>query len=347
MRMLCVDCEGPITLNDNAFEICEHFLPRGAHFFKLISSFDDYLVGVVKKKNYSAGSTLKLIIPFLKAYEVSNEKIKNHTYASLRLIPGAKTMLQELMSMMEVSIISTSYTPYIQALCDTIKFPLQNTFSTALDLNSLHLATYEKKKLLQLYEKINTLSLSSPSGKTDVSDAEMATIQKLDTIFFGEIATMSCGKVCSKVRPVGGIEKERAVQKAIKIARIKPEDLAYAGDSITDAQALKFTRKQGGLSIAFNGNRYALNEAEFACIANHSYPLFVVVKKFNETGKKAAIKIASNWPNNLSTSEQKELALLAVGSTFARLEKDNFSHILKLSTQKRNELRGEQIGSLG
>ncbi|MCD6318797.1 hypothetical protein J7M02_06990, partial [Candidatus Aerophobetes bacterium] len=59
MRILCIDCEGPITKNDNALEICQHFLPDGGKFFSLVSRYDDYLADVVKRKGYRAGTTLK------------------------------------------------------------------------------------------------------------------------------------------------------------------------------------------------------------------------------------------------------------------------------------------------
>ena len=42
---LDTDCEGPLALNDNAFELCRDFLPpEGARFFTQISRYNDFLV---------------------------------------------------------------------------------------------------------------------------------------------------------------------------------------------------------------------------------------------------------------------------------------------------------------
>ncbi|MFQ6074292.1 MAG: hypothetical protein ACE5KC_03635, partial [Candidatus Bathyarchaeia archaeon] len=67
-RVFISDCEGPISKNDNAFELATHFIPEGDSFFTLISRYDDILADIVKKPGYKAGDTLKLILPFLKAY---------------------------------------------------------------------------------------------------------------------------------------------------------------------------------------------------------------------------------------------------------------------------------------
>jgi len=42
------DCEGPVSKNDNAYEIAEAFLQEGGRFFALLSQFDDYLGDIEK-----------------------------------------------------------------------------------------------------------------------------------------------------------------------------------------------------------------------------------------------------------------------------------------------------------
>ncbi|MDR0900991.1 MAG: hypothetical protein LBM26_04955, partial [Methanobrevibacter sp.] len=89
-KAFITDCEGPLSLNDNAYEIAKEFIPEGDKLFKIISKFDDYLVDVVKKPNYYAGDTLKLITPFFKLYNVSNQDIIDFSRNNIFLVPGAK-----------------------------------------------------------------------------------------------------------------------------------------------------------------------------------------------------------------------------------------------------------------
>ena len=72
-KSFITDCEGPLTLNDNAFEMAVHFIEDGGELFKILSLYDDYLVDIVKKENYKAGNTLKLILPFFVCENLKNE----------------------------------------------------------------------------------------------------------------------------------------------------------------------------------------------------------------------------------------------------------------------------------
>ncbi len=66
-RVFVTDCEGPVSLNDNAYEAAAAFIPDGDRFFRKVSEFDDILADEIKRPGYNAGDTLKLIVPFLVA----------------------------------------------------------------------------------------------------------------------------------------------------------------------------------------------------------------------------------------------------------------------------------------
>ena len=116
------DCEGPISKNDNAFELAKYFIPKGDKVFTLISRYDDYLADIIKKKGYKAGDTLKLILPFLKAYNATNQSVTDYSSQNVLLVPGAKETLQFLKRRMPSFIVSTSYEQYLIALCNSPGF---------------------------------------------------------------------------------------------------------------------------------------------------------------------------------------------------------------------------------
>src|SRR3990170_5504815 len=113
-RIFVSDCEGPISKNDNAFELTSHYVPEGSSFFALVSTYDDVLADVVKRPGYKAGDTLKLILPFLKAYGVTNQAILEYSSKNVLLVPGAKETLQFVSSFMPSFIVSTSYEQYMR-----------------------------------------------------------------------------------------------------------------------------------------------------------------------------------------------------------------------------------------
>ena len=150
-RIFVTDCEGPISKNDNAFELTSAFVPEGDKIFALISKYDDVLADVVKKPGYKAGDTLRLILPFLKAYGATNKKIKEYSSKNILLVPGARDTLQLVNSLMPSFIVSTSYEQYISSLCQQTSFPYDNTYCTRLNMDKYEIDEVETKRLQELY----------------------------------------------------------------------------------------------------------------------------------------------------------------------------------------------------
>jgi energy-converting hydrogenase A subunit R len=154
------DCEGPISVNDNAFELAGYFIEDGEKFFQIISRYDDILVDEVKRPGYNAGDTLKLILPFLKAYGATNQNMEQFSSRNVLLIPGAQETLSMVNNLMPSFIVSTSYEPYIRALCAQTHFPFSHCYCTRLDLDKHTLSGEDRNKLKEFCLSItSTLNL--------------------------------------------------------------------------------------------------------------------------------------------------------------------------------------------
>src|SRR3989304_2889074 len=153
-RVFISDCEGPISKNDNAFEFMAHFVPEGDRLLTRISKYDDVLADVVKKPGYNAGDTLKLILPFLKAYVVTDERLREFSAQNLLLIAGCKNTLEHVRRLSDAFIVSTSYEHYIKALCEALSFPFENTYCTRLNINKYVFSEPEKSRLQELAREI-------------------------------------------------------------------------------------------------------------------------------------------------------------------------------------------------
>ena len=71
----------------------------------------------------------------------------------------------------------------------------------------------------------------------------------------------------------------------------------YVGDSITDVEAFKLVRADGGLTVSFNGNDYAVKNAEVAVLSESSLVTAVIADLFCRFGKEKAIKRLHSWSN--------------------------------------------------
>ncbi len=153
-RIFISDCEGPISKNDNAFELTAHFIPEGDKLFANISKYDDVLADVLRKPGYSAGSTLKLVLPFFKAYDVTDKQMEDFSEKNIVLIANSKNTLHHVQAIADAFIVSTSYEHYIRALCKALAFPYENTYCTKLSLDKYAITQQEKKRLKEIAKEI-------------------------------------------------------------------------------------------------------------------------------------------------------------------------------------------------
>jgi len=358
-RIFISDCEGPISKNDNAFELTSYFVPNGDRFFTLISKYDDTLADVVKKPGYKAGNTLKLILPFLKAYGATNRKIKEYSSRNVLLVSGARETLQFVNGIMPSFIVSASYEQYISSLCDLTGFPYDNVYCTKLNIDKYEASEKEVTMLRKIREEISAMPMMEIPEKAksvqDFSLKDQETIRRLDEIFWKEISKMESGRLLEEVNPIGGYEKANAVEDIVEKLGSRLDDVMYVGDSITDVQPFQLVRKNGGLTISFNGNEYAIREAEIAVLSGKTIVTSVLAETFSRWGKDHVFKLVEEWkPSGLkkycATSRMRERFLKLYPKTFPKVEiitDGNLERLKKESSAFRKSVRGEAIGKLG
>ncbi len=358
-RHFTTDCEGPISQNDNAQELSARFIPGGETFFALVSKYDDFLADVVQKPGYKAGDTLKLILPFLVAYGADNEAIQNYSRSHILLVPGAAETLWSVRHQMASFIISTSYEPYMRALCELVDFPMDQVFCTEVDIDRYPLNPDEGSWLRKTAMEIVGMEMlewgEEARGMVDLSENHQRTVRRLDRIFWETIPGMGIGQIFEAVEPVGGVEKARAVVKSLEGTANGPGDVMYVGDSITDVQALDLVRTQGGLAVSFNGNGYAIRSSQVCCMSGDARIIAVLADVFNREGRDGALDLVSSWGSGDIRRFSIERSLLDWLNT---LPQERFPRVERVSNSNRRDLtvaseafrksvRGEKIGGLG
>jgi energy-converting hydrogenase A subunit R len=358
-KIFVSDCEGPISKNDNAFELTCNFIPNGEKLFTLISRYDDILADIVKKSGYKAGDTLKLILPFLKAYGVTNKKMEKFSARNILLMPEAKDTLNFVLDIMPSFIVSTSYEQYIRALCNVTNFPFDNTYSTKLDIDKYEISINERKRLKEMAQKIAASPMIEiPVGAKslqELSDATQRTVKWLDQIFWDEIQQMQCGKILQEVNPIGGLEKANIVKEIVNRIGSDLSNVMYVGDSITDVECFRLVKKFGGLTISFNGNQYAIREAEVAILADNTLVTSIIADVFHRLSKEKTLQLVENWSHQALKESgvsqnlvKKAFELWPIKLPQVEIIKsNNMERLIKESGEFRKKIRGEAIGRLG
>jgi len=358
-RAFITDCEGPISINDNAYELTAHHIPNGDRLFTIISRYDDVLAEVLKRPNYKAGDTLKLIVPFLKAYGVTDRKMEEFSAQNLTLIRDAKETLKHIRTVADAFIVSTSYQHYIRAMCHALEFPCENTYCTKLTFDKHTLTSEEETRLKQMAEEIAQMPFfeipSQARTLSDLPENVQKVAKRLDTIFWNEIAQMRIGRVFREVDPMGGMEKAEAIKTIAQKLKISISQTMYVGDSITDEQAFRLVKENHGLTVSFNGNQYAVKNADIAILSETSLITAVIADIFCRFGKQQVIALAEDWSSEAlkKSAVNDVLANRLLGLYPHMLPKvkivtgKNMDVLAEESSQFRKRVRGEAIGRLG
>ncbi len=359
-KVFITDCEGPVSKNDNAFELTSHYIPQGDIFFRKLSRYDDVLADIIKKPGYKAGNTLCLILPFLKAYGVSNDVMRSFSRKTLTLMKDSIESLNFLKNLLPSYIVSTSYEHYIKALCEAIGFPVENTYSTKVDIDKYELSEQERHQLLNIVNVVLTLpDIEIPNTALSIEDLPQPSrfaVNKLNEIFWSHIAKMSCSTMLSEVKVVGGEEKANAIKEIVAKEGCEISDVIYFGDSITDVEAFKLVRENGGLAVSFNGNEYAIREAQLAILSETAASIPLITLLFMKYGREKLCKLLSKG-EDITTLIDEAITLGLTGklakalkSSYVKIElitQDNKEKLALESSSFRKKVRGVAIGGLG
>jgi energy-converting hydrogenase A subunit R len=189
----------------------------------------------------------------------------------------------------------------------------------------------------------------------DLSLSAQRTVQELDNIFWKVIAKMPVSKIYSDVCPMGGQQKAEAVRDIACRLSMKLGGFMYVGDSITDEEAMGLVKRRNGLAVSFNGNQYAVKNADVALLSHDGMATAVVAEMFFKLGKKATLKLLANWSRK--TLEKSPLNRTFLNQFFylhpdklpeAKIvTEENKEEISEESSQFRKAVRGVSVGRLG
>lgn len=279
-NFICFDLEGPLTPQDNAYDLMKLF-PNGDKVFEVISRYDDLLT-MEGRQDYEPGDTLALIVPFLVFHNIMEADITNLAEKAT-LSGGANKLISWLkQNGWQVYCITTTYEQYARNLTQKLGIDGNNVASTPFELNSY----IEKlcKEDTPLLQEMECIILS-------IQDNDKLIKEKLDDFFWKKLPRTEFGRAIKKVKPVGGRRKVSALKRFSQIEVQPLNEWVVVGDSITDFRMLKEVDDAGGLAIAFNANQYALPYATMSLASTDISDLEPVLSAWQQGGRDKAEKI--------------------------------------------------------
>ncbi len=281
-NFICFDLEGPLSPQDNAYELMKLF-PNGDKVFEVISRYDDLLT-LEEREDYEPGDTLALIIPFLVLHNISENNIAALA-SKASLTNGAAELVSRLQSKSwKIFCISTTYEQYAIHITQKLGIYAHNVACTFFPLDRFR-ATLGKEDSALLRQAEQDILAMSPVDDDDRIK------KRLDYFFWEKLPTTDLGMAIKEVKPVGGRRKVAALNKFADTYEQPLSKWVVIGDSITDFRMLQAVEEAGGLAIAFNANEYALPYATMSLASTSINDLVEVSEAWQKDGRKGAEKI--------------------------------------------------------
>lgn len=326
-QQIFFDLEGPLTPQDNAYELMK-LIPHGGEIFEVISRYDDLLT-LEGREGYEPGDTLALIAPFLIYHRLAEEEIEKLA-ESAGLVGGVGELISWLNSSgWEVFCISTSYEQYARRICQKVGIKIKNLTCTRFPLD-FYQERLGKKTLPKLEEVEKEILKIRP-----FQDDEQIK-KRLDRFFWKELPEAELGKLIKEVKPVGGKRKVEALMSFA--GERKLSETAVVGDSITDFKMLQAVNEAGGLAIAFNANEYVLPYATIGLASTEISELKFVLEIWEKEGREGVEQAVKEKEKAGGRGERGYFHWL-----YGRKE---LSEVLEIHKQIRRRVR-EEAGKLG
>lgn len=330
MPAICFDLEGPLSPQDNAYEVMG-IVNDGYRIFEVISRYDDLLT-LENREDYEPGDTLKLIVPFLLHNGLKEEDIIRVSERA-RVVPGARETIKHLQdSGWDVFIISTSYWQHAYNIARQLGVKEDNVACTQLELDGIN----RNMGGMELVEEITGEILDRLYPKMD--DREIVRI--LDDFFFSRLLKTDLGGIFQKVQVVGGIRKVQAMQRFIEGKGFSTTQAMAVGDSITDFKMLRLLREGGGFSVAFNGNEYSIPYSNCALATLDMRALIPIADSFLKKGRNGARDIVLGLEKK-SEKKQEGDNQSAIYHLIEDVDQLDMDEIVSIHRAYRKRMRGE------
>jgi energy-converting hydrogenase A subunit R len=274
--IVCFDLEGPLSPQDNAYEVMG-LIPRGHQIFEVISRYDD-LLALEERPDYEPGTTLALIVPFLVLHGLSEEDVQGVS-AQAALVGGARELIADLQGEgWSVYIISTSYQQHALQTAQRLGVEPSNVACTAFPLARYQEQLADEDVALLVRAERDILRLYPPQDDEEIK-------RRLDRFFWTDLLQTRLGKILVEIKVMGGRRKADAARGFAGRSGSTLADVVAIGDSITDAAMLQAVHQAGGLAVAFNANQYALPHAIVGLASTDLRELRSVLAAWRERGR--------------------------------------------------------------
>lgn len=323
-KLYITHCEGPVSQNDSIRELCENFIPQGGQLFRLFSQFDDYLAKVEKVTGNKWGHAPLYILPFFKAAGVTDRAIRDFFLTHTAIMKGASESLASIREIMDIYMVSTSYSHFTNEIARHTGIEPASVFSTSISFDSYDMTDQERNIFINHQHLLSQLPPIIWDETGAVHPETQFSVDSIKSFLFEQLPALSVYKWMGAAKAVRHVEKAGTILDIARQKGVPLSDVMYVGGNTSDIEALALVKNNGGLAVSFNGNYAAIMNAEYIVISRETDILRELASTFDASGKKDIPEGTVNKSAFVSLHESCEI-----------------ENVIMLSENTRKELREE------
>lgn len=307
-KQLVCSCKGFLQMNDSSRDLCARFVDRGDKLYDMISRYDDMTAYVLNRSEGRSGNTVKFIVPFLKAYGMTDYAAMEHCRNSLKLMPEAKRVMRHLMDTLPTFVTTSSYEHNVMNICNELDIPRGVVECTDIAFDEHEMTRQEAKTIREMANSVTSLRMPRQEYELNVpvklEQDEVNMVMTLDEIFNEGLKALQISAVMRQIRAIGANEKTYFLIDLRNKTQIDFEGTAFIGGDMTDIHALYTIQEKGGLAMSFNGCDFAVRKSNVAVMSRDCTVAAVLVQEFYNEGIEAVFDLIENW--NRETLKKKK-----------------------------------------
>lgn len=298
-RYFICTCRGFITRNNDLRDLCGRFIDDGKHFFDVLERYDRLTSYVLNREDATSGSHYKWAIPFLKAYGATDAYIHKFLVEDMSMMDNAQRTMRYITNLLPSYMTSSIYEHGLMEVMERLDTRLLETACSNLCIDQCMMGRAESRKLRDIAKTVSRLKVPKNfyelNVPTELMDEDIQIIKTMDDVLGNSVPDAGA---MSLMESADVMTSHKKAYRMLDIRRLMAIDLdctMYIGSASTDFQPMDLVRDAQGLSIAFNGEEFAVRGCNVAVLSDDTTVAAIFAGIFTDKGPQSSVELAENW----------------------------------------------------
>ncbi len=298
-KQIIIEPQGFLTPADTVRDAACEFIPHGDRLYDIFDRYNLVTTYVLNRDESTTSDSARLIIPFLKAFDVTDYALRKYYDDNLPLMKNAGKVMDYFNNLLPTFIDSRMYEHAAYTLSERLDIPINAFNTTSLSLDGTKFSHGTEKTIREDAEAIARMPVSKTgymlNTPVELDDAEINMISTFDDLFQKKYQKIECASLLQGITTVGANEKAYALLDIRKGTQVDLDGTVYIGGERIDYQVLDLVKDGNGLAMSFNGSEFAVHGSNIAVLSDDCTVAAVLVAKFYDTGIQGVFDLVDNW----------------------------------------------------